>query len=379
MGKMLIILTVAMAGLFSVINLNMLNSNRRMIINSVTDSERHQAKNLAASGIEMAMMQIAQDTTWSGSVNSLEIGILDINVTTTTSRYPNGPSVGENGRLITSTGTVNNKNITIQAVVQLPTAPGVPPFMNGALITDGNLTLNGNISIVDDNNQNWNADIHTNSSLMINGSSNHIEGFGSYVDKVTLNPWTKPPEYFFQPNDNPNGLPVLNKTSVITIPDFDPDDYIDIATDITYGNLVINGSHVTLGSKDNPKIWYVDGNLTINGGQISGYGVYIVTGKIVLNGSVTITSIDPTGNNLGLYAKGTITVNGRHDIYGQIFSGEKVSLNGSSNIYGCVTVKGRAILNGSPNIYYRPASPNLTGPFWEAQPTGRPFVVSYYE
>src|SRR5690606_39662278 len=102
--------------------------------------------------------------------------------------------------------------------------------------------------------------------------------------------------------------PNHQKVDPLDIPSFNPDDYKDVATQVYNTNKTFSGN-ISLGTKENPEIIYVGGDLKITG-NVSGYGVFIVKGNILINGNVTITSIDPTGNNLGLYSKGDINVNG---------------------------------------------------------------------
>ena len=146
MGKMLIILTVAMAGLFSVINLNMLNSNRRMIVNSFADYDRRQAKNIAASGIEMAIMQIKRTITWRGdNIDPIGRGSLIVTASNTASEYPEGKTIaGFRGKYIESIGIVNSQIDTIRAVVEIQSSGGIAAITaNNPVETKGNLIVDG--------------------------------------------------------------------------------------------------------------------------------------------------------------------------------------------------------------------------------------------
>lgn len=378
MGKMLLFIIVGMGALFALANINISQSKMRMVNNAIEQYEKTQAKNIASSGINIAMMNIAKDSTWSG-ISSLGMaggsGTLKIVVTNTQSLYPNGPAMGQNNKQIASIGNVNGQKDTVWAVVNIPTTESVPQFMTMGILSENSMTLNGGINIRDDNNASWNSNLHTNGTLTINGN-NLVEGFGSYSVSYESNP-AKRINSTFVPNVNPNGLPVHSKIPKVVIPDFNPDDYLGIADEITTGNLTISGSK-TLGTKSEPKIWYVSGNLTLSG-NITGYGCFIVKGSITLNGNVDITSVDPSGNNLGLYAKGPVTLNGNVTARAQILSSSNITMNGNCKLYGLATSKANFVMNGNINIYYRPSLSTMTAPFWTAGTPLHPRVVSYYD
>jgi len=191
MGKMLLILNLAMAGLFSLINLNMTQSNRRMMVNSIADYSRAQAKNLAASGIEIAIMQIKQDTTWSG-LSNLQIGggTLNVTVDTTTNLYPTTPYValGSPGRRAVSIGTVNNQSETIQAVLQIQyCGGGGAPFGVRAAITANNPVETLGTLQVDGREHDINGNLIANSGTLAISTTDFVshdgnsEYYGTYT------------------------------------------------------------------------------------------------------------------------------------------------------------------------------------------------------
>ena len=382
MGKMLLILLIGSGVIFSFISLNMNSSNTTMLNNSYLQYEQTQAKDYAESGIDLAMRQLSSDTTWSGIANkAMNNGWVSIRVTNTNSKFYNGPNMGVvSGRQIVSVGSYNGSIDTVAAVVQFPNVGGnqVPQFFKYAIATDHNLSLNGSTNIVDDGNTQWNADVHTNQNFSMNGN-NLIKGFLTYVGTATSNP-TKNLQTKIIPNQNPQNLANYRQTSPVNIPTFDASKYKSLATEVHNGDYTVNGGNITLGTKTNPKIVYVGGNLTLNG-SITGYGAFIVQGNITLNGNVQINSSDPSCSNLGLYAVGSVTVNGNVTIQSQIYANGNVTLNGNASVYGSITNKGSLVLNGNINIYYRPANGNLTAEFWQTpgQNSKRPVLLSYYE
>lgn len=384
MGKMLLLLIVGLGLIFALTGLNIQRSNTSMVANSVLEYQRVQAKNYAASGIEIAIKNLSLDTNWTGIANkALYEGTVTINVQSTTSKYYNGPDMGlTSTRLITAISTVGEMKDTIRAVVKLPSAggsSGVPGFFNYAVASGGNLHLNGNANIQDDFNPQWNANIHTNGNFQMNGV-NTVKGFLSYVGNAQSNPsWRL--DSNITPNQNPNNLPNRAQISPVEIPDFKAEDYLDVATDIFYDNKTYSGN-IELGTAENPRIIYVDGNLNISG-NITGYGAFIVKGNVHVTGNVNITSMDPITSNLGIYTNGNIQINGNVTLKAQILAKGNAQVGGNVKIHGSLVTKGNVQFNGGVNLYYRPSNEILTKPFWEGEGSGddsvRPQLLSYYE
>lgn len=382
MGKMLLIVVVGAGLIFSVISLNINTSSGSMIVNSAEEFENVMANNYSAAGIEFGIKSLSDDTTWTGINNkALNNGGFSVTVQNTSARYYGGQNAGlTKGRLITSIGTFGGSTDTIRVVVQLPEAEGssaAPPFLDYAVFTGNNLTMNGNVTITDDNNNNWNANIHTNADFQMNGN-NTINGFLTYVNNAHSNPAWKINN--ISPNVNPNNDPAYKKISTIDLPDYDPDDYKHLATQ-TYNNNVNLSGNRSLGTKENPEIIYVNGDLSLSG-NITGYGMFLVKGNININGNVSVLSLDPKGNNLGLYVKGDVNINGNVNVKAQIYSNSNANLSGNVKIYGGVTTKGTVNFNGNVGIYYRPVTSSLTQPIWPVSGGSaslRPQIISYYE
>ena len=219
MGRMLLFLVIGMSALFAVANLNMTYSDARLINNSIEQYERLQAKNIASSGVQYAVSQIGQDTTWTG-IQSLTMGdgSLKVLVAATTSQYPDGPAMGLTGmRQITSIGTVNGVTDTIMAVVQTASASSVPPFLSYACASQSDLLIQGSFSVTDDGNPLWNANIHTNADLYIDGGGYTVEGFGTYVGSMLRDHGHGQITNNFDPNVNPDGLATAYQSSPVTI------------------------------------------------------------------------------------------------------------------------------------------------------------------
>lgn len=386
MGKMILILVIGSGIIASVITYNMLESSNQMLSNAISEHDLTQARLNAESSFELAIKHILQDTNFTNkpSIN-YKRGDGSFTIVTTNSKLPDGPNAGMSSvRQINAIGRVNDKTVTVKSTILLQMGSGgttmvPPPFLRYGIISDQTITMNGGILIRDDNNPLINANVHTNSNFQMNGN-NSITGFLTYVGTAHSNPAGRL-NTSFTPNVNPNNSPVHSKTSPVNIPSFDPDMFISKATHIYPGNLSLSGNR-TLGTKENPHIIYVAGDLTISG-NITGYAAFIVRGNININGNVTISTQDPTGNNLGLYTRQNINVNGNVTLRAQVFANQNINLGGNSRVYGSVTAKGTINFNGNVSIYYREPTPELTHPFWPQQGNTvapkRPKLLAYYE
>lgn len=365
MGKMALILVLGVGAIIAVITLNINNSAVSSVTNSVSEYDRNTAKNISESGLEYALSKLTQDTTWSGINNLyLEGATLNITVTNTTANYPGGPAAGlAKGKLITVETIKGEYKLLNSTVVQMPGSkdvPPPPPFLRYALSTEADIKLNGNVFIRSDNNPTWNSSIHTNGNFNMVGN-NFIEGFLSYTGNATSSPASRLNTNIV-PNNNPENLPKHKKVNHVEMPPFDPSEYNGYVNQTYNNNHTISGN-VNLGTKQNPTIIRVNGDLTLSG-TITGYGVFIVSGNVTVNGNISIQSGDPTGNNLGIYSGGNISSSGAFTIKAQMYSAGNILLSDNTLIYGSVSAKGNVQFAGNCNLYYRPATPELTNPFW---------------
>jgi hypothetical protein len=386
MGRMILILVIGAGILIAEITLNINKSTTTMSSNVVDKYQAFQAKNYAESGVEYAVENLSEDTTWTGEDNiSIGSGSVSITVENTDNMYYEGPTESiSSGRLVTSVGSSGSQTDTVRAVIQLPTAtPGtttVPTIFQYATANNGDITMSGNTTITDDNDPNTNANIQTNGSFSAAGSTT-INGFVTYADTFSDNRYSTN----ITPNQNPNNDPAYQQTTPITWPTFNADDFKSLATTTYTGNYKISGN-TTIGSASDPQIIYVGGNLTISG-LFKGYAVFIVKGNIKISGNSTLNSEDGAGNDLGLYAQGSVTISGLSEIYAQIYSGSTVKISGNSTVYGGVAAAGSTTMSGLTNIYYKKPKGEITQGIWQSSSDNTsgqtistmPQVVSYYE
>lgn len=242
---------------------------------------------------------------------------------------------------------------------------GLPPFLKYAVVSGKNLNLNGGVEITNAGNG-LNANVHVNGNFSMNGN-NKIDGFLTYSGVA----WSNPPHALLTritPISNPENLPVHYQTGVLNIPNIEPDELKSKATEIYLGNKNFNGN-ITLGTKENPKIIYVSGDLTING-NVTGYGIFVSKGRTIINGNVNLTTPDPNLSNIGIYSGSELIVNGNVTLNAQIFANSRVILNGNNKIYGNIVSKDEILMNGNVTVYYKPANEVLTKPVWSTGNSG---------
>lgn len=266
---------------------------------------------------------------------------------------------------------------TIEKDVVATIAEEAPPFMRYAVLSEQDLHLNGSILTdlyVEGNEANTlNANMHTNGTLAIDGNSANVKGFGTYVDAAWANPVSALTNSF-NPYYNPTEADVTQQVPAIDVPVFDVAEFVNKANldQTTSGDVALNGIYDFGGTREDPYVWYVDGNLSAGGGtKLNGYVMFIVSGDIALSGNIEAGQSGYGGvdeSSVAYYAAGGVALAGNAKVYGQIFSGTAVSFGkGSARVYGNVATKGAATLEGSPKVYYREPSPALTTIFGDPE------------
>ena len=154
----------------------------------------------------------------------------------------------------------------------------VPPFMASPITVSGNILVNDDFTVRAPNLLS-NANIHANGNIKFEDGTALVEGFGHYKGNLEMDNG-QTAEDVFQPNVNSEGDPVHETVDAFDIPSFKADDFEGIATHTTYESVALMGN-VTLGTADNPVIWYISGNVTTQSAvTFSGYGVIVVKGDV---------------------------------------------------------------------------------------------------
>jgi subtilisin family serine protease len=255
---------------------------------------------------------------------------------------------------------------------------GLPPFYNFAITAGFDIDIYSATSLwtgFEDASSSGNASVFANQFLDLDNSLSEINGFsynGSpYVrgeDEQDPMPdvWATWMEQVPQPNYNPAGIPGNVSVDPIAIPRLDVQQFKSQATRVSKKNLVLNG-HYDLGTKENPTVWYVDGNVTTRGEvTFSGYGVFLTKGTITINNSITNSDMK-SETMLGLYANNTITFKSAGlTVAAHVFTNSSVLVLRDLTLYGNITAGGNVSWKsqGHNQLYFREAPKPITDIFW---------------
>lgn len=353
---------------------------------AVRATSKHQltilARNAAVTGYDQAKQALADEGTLEPFVSGETTIEGDYDGAEYTATITSDGTVANIESIATSGNGVDEVAYTVKATIGLETGASsntVPPFLTYALLSEESLQLNGNVGgYVADPDQPLNANFHTNANLHINGNAANVAGFGSYTGSATANPW-KALSNTFQPNHNPDDLETAFQTPAVEIPTFDAEEFLE-GSDVdqtSNGDVILSGSLNLGGTKENPYVWHVRGNLTASGGStVDGYVMFVVDGSINLNGNLAAGGATDE-SSVALYAGGDVTLNGNIQVHGQIYTEGDVILNGTPDVYGSIASHSGVTMNGNPGIHYRPASPALSSIFSEGDPALT--LLSYFE
>ncbi len=258
----------------------------------------------------------------------------------------------------------------------------VPPFLDYSMMSGGSLTLAGTPDVdLSGFGYEENANVHTNSTLHISGKKVKISGFGTYGEGVTSSP-SDALDVAFTPQVNDYDRPPAHQVDPIEIPEFDLASYLAmVETDMISGPITLDGTYALGGTRLDPYIWYVQGDLDAAGDvQLDGYVMFLVDGDIRMSGNVSagMESEGRSESNLAFYSSGNITFTGNVELYGQFFADGVFEVNGTPNIYGSVTARGATSLKGTPQFNYVKASPALAQ-IWASDDPDLYRLRSYHE
>ena len=134
------------------------------------------------------------------------------------------------------------------------------------------------------------------------------------------------------------------------------------ATQTAHGTLRVLG-RTSLGTRDDPEIIHVQGDLVLLDTQFEGYGTYLVEGNVVveatLSGLAGVLAGRPE-SHVAVYASGPIVFNGTGDVEGQFLSDQSVTFSGAATLYGSVAARESVNFVVAPTVRFVPPSPELT-------------------
>ncbi len=241
-----------------------------------------------------------------------------------------------------------------------------------------------------------NSNIHSNNDMNLDGDLTYmsIEGYGTHFGNFSGS------SAYLSPNSQSSGGDVNFQAAKVDIPELDIEAIRSIATVVTTGNVDILGSGEVdmsdflgvqgYGTKDNPYVWLIDGDLFVNAWvKFIGHSIIVASGEIEIHdcGKVSCTSSFPpengnaselrnwtstnlpTGNQLAMYAKGDFIMSDYAVAVAQIYSQEDIDFSGAqqeyANVVGSIISKGDVKIRDKFQTWYWPLSLSLLGPPWD--------------
>lgn len=259
-------------------------------------------------------------------------------------------------------------------------AESAPEFMSYTVLSEDDLRISGNAASASAYAGEGDANFHTNSNLIVDGKGHErIQGYGTYSGSARGEHRNEK----FAPNGD-DDTPHTSYESPIGLPDFNMDEYLTLVkADYTADDgASLSGSFAPGGTRNEPYVYHVKGDLTISDLTVDGYVLFLVDGDLKFTGNAVVGNSgyrEADESSLAFYSGGSITMNGNTEVWGQMYSEGDFNIGGTSDFYGSITTAGSLRLHGNPTFHYRTASPALTT-IWNGVPGGaRVRLTSFFE
>ncbi len=355
----------AMTGTHLAINSqsNLAESETRL----VKDQYEILARNAALAGLDRVKQKLADNFQYYINVTGANDGISY--VVNAITDGPDEVTVRSTGMAYVADGDSVEFNVQAKLKRRTILPKHAPPFMRYAVISDEELVFQGNIYIEGDAANELNSNVHTNDKLKMNGNAALTKGFGTF--KLVAIPSEAALADNFVPIYNPGNAPTCFQADEVAIPTMDPATLAStlVIDSTATGGLVISNDINFGGTREDPYIWHVEGNLLIQGGgiKINGYHMFLVEGQADIRANVEVGNSGYNGgeeSSIAFYTGMGVQLRGGAQVWGQIYSNGGVDFfAGTPAVYGSVTTKGLVDFRGNVNVYYREPSPGLTQVF----------------
>ena len=327
---------------------------------AAVDGARIQAHELAVSGIDYALIKLQEDPSWASGAQASAEHIPGVRIEAAAADEMGADVPGvllENARFVTVRSEVDGAEVTVQAIIENAGQPALPRPLNYALFSGGDLDVNQQLLVRDEDNRLINANVHTNQRMTI-GSRSLVQGFGTYSGLLRLRQGGSGD--VFVPNYANGGKTVYRHPSIAP-PEIDIRHWEKVATQ-TYASSTILTGDLHLGSAGQPGIWLIKGHLDLRA-RIKGTGVVLVTGDLRLYGKSAQDLVNEAGEDLLIVVAGNVYAEDAH-ISASIVSGGSFFGSGHVLLIGSLVTHGAVRNNGTLDLYYRPVSSSLAGRIW---------------
>lgn len=262
---------------------------------------------------------------------------------------------------VESVGRHGERAHLVRAVYAVQKTYPPPLFMRQAMLSRDNIEIDHDFTLRSPPGET--GSIQTNASLQIGAGTSSINGVGYYGRSAEVKNGQSVTDVFTS-----DAASALSWRPPVLVPTFLAETHRTKATRQFPGGTALSGNYM-LGTRENPAIWYVDGDLRTTGDvTFSGYGVLVVKGKIEVSHHVQ-TAGAAGESALGLYVNGNIELKKASlQVAGQWLANGKVELDSYTRLTGTMTAQ-KVELKGPVTIDYVPPTGVLTAPFWTTVPT----------
>jgi hypothetical protein len=318
MGRMAIVMVIGLSMTVGIIGYSINQSTSRLVENVSGFDKYANARNMAHTGVNMMLRALDRnDTSIINPMNrigtpmmvvNLMSGVCSVSVKLANPAFLDTIDIWSKSRYMDSTRTMN---------VRLRRQPIPFPIVAEAVglnATNVNFNMTGGASI-----DGHNHDIGGN---LLSASSNDIPGVGVITPADT----SKVLAY----SNKIDGTRDVVRDSTMTDPAFFVTDYTN-AADYTFTSGSY-GSNMTWGSVNTPAVVYVNGDVNFQG-NIEGWGILVVSGKISMSGTFKFHGLLIAYNDAIIdlqFGTGTPTIIGGVLMGGT--SGSQFTMKGSSNV-----------------------------------------------
>ncbi len=299
-----------------------------------------QALYLAESGVDWAITQLRQNSSWSGGTGTITLGSYTVTLA----------NLGSNRRRITVLGTTN-QGITVARSVESIVLVSPNPLFRYAMFGSNSVTLNGQGI----------TDSYDSSQGPYNpataGSKGDVGTNGITAGNVSLHGNVQiSGNAYSGTGSDPNVVITMTDNDVITgskLPLSKPEPMLPVtAPDGNLGNLSVSGNTTTT----LPGGMYVYTNIDVTGNgrlNFTGPTMIYVTGMLNIagNGIGTATNLPP---NLIIYVagSGSVDIGGNGNFYGGVYAPQSlVSIHGNGAFYGSA-IGDTVTTTGNGNVHY---------------------------
>ena len=333
-----------------------------------------QARELAVSGVEFAVRKIAEEPDWARDELPEQVtlpGVLIEATPTAWHDFVNESASDENACFVVARSSVEDASARAEAIIERPGTWETPNALRYALYTGKNLQLGSGTIVRDLAGQRWNANVHTNGSLIIEDAT-LVQGFGTYGS--TLDDSRAPAHGVFLPNVNRGGVGVYRHPQ-IDPPIIDMARWDHLATR-TYASSTTLAGEQHIGDAEKPGFWLIKGHCNLKA-NVRGTGVIFVEGDLRLYGSEVRTVVRDADEHLCIIVSGNVFAEDAKHTANVVCNGSFYG-RGKVFLYGSLSARGEINSSGTLDIFYRPLPAELAAMVWGKQPQP-PRIAMYFE